>query len=630
MNTQICQDLKILRIEDRNIEELSIRDIISSYRKLVKKLHPDTSGYDSKEDFQELGNAYERMLKVVVDKTQKKEEEYEKRRSEESEEMSFNEDYEEKFVKENFHNFNFPTEKEGSFVVKVENEHAESWDKCFQNLYGEAKVNTNAKTGVEVSRLWKISYEGVELTIHLYKKPKTTKVSKFLVQGGNHVAKYLFVFTELPIIYKKVCEMEPEKSLPDAKRFKNISGVTCDQCKFSSSSMIQMKKHMNTIHNPKRRTGFKRLSNFTPITKPLKKAKKIEALRPNLFLNAEGIADESLLMLEDTFRGNENQCTLEEKDTIITSNDVVEHELYSCTVCEFDTEDANQMKMHEMKHRDNQCSCTFGATDVTVLKDHDSACITLKENNEEKETMIAPTVVEDKVPKLPINLQETVVICGSCENSFSTMDCFNKHMEKCHVEVESFECEICKFKTQTRDDLENHKILQHGRIAEFEAVNNEDLTQHRQEHSEKRNIKCNQCDSQYQDTKSFITHLLNEHSNNSEVIQCPHCDYRSLDIGSLDFHIENDHVELALLGHISENQTMLSKNFETFKTELTPLLNKFIDGHNAMKQELFIMRQNYSSTNEKLGKMENMMNNLIDLFSNKAPEEEEHIENIKA
>ena len=72
---------------------------------------------------------------------------YEKRRSEESEEMSFNEDYEEKFVKENFHNFNFPTEKEGSFVVKVENEHAESWDKCFQNLYGEAKVNTNAKTG---------------------------------------------------------------------------------------------------------------------------------------------------------------------------------------------------------------------------------------------------------------------------------------------------------------------------------------------------------------------------------------------------------------------------------------------------------------------------------------------------
>ena len=138
-------------------------------------------------------------------------------------------DCEEKFVKENFHNFNFPTEKEGSFVIKVENEQVESWDECFQNLYGEAKINTNAKTGIEVSRLWRIPYEGYELTIHLYKKPKTTKVSKFLVQGGNHVAKYSFVFSELPIIYKRVCEMEPKRFLPEPKRLKTIAGVTCDK-----------------------------------------------------------------------------------------------------------------------------------------------------------------------------------------------------------------------------------------------------------------------------------------------------------------------------------------------------------------------------------------------------------------
>ena len=250
--TQRDEDLKILKIEDRNIEELSIRDIISSYRKLVRKLHPDTSGYDSKQDFQDLGNAYERMLKIVVEKVQKNEEEDKNKESEGSEKKNCNEDCEEKFVKENFHNFNFPTEKEGSFVVKVENELAESWDECFQNIYGEAKVNKNAKTGVEVSRLWKIPYDGCELTIHLYKKPKTTKISKFLVQGGNQAAKYLFVFTELPIIYQKVCEMEPKIFLPDPKRLKNISSVTCDKCKFRSNSMILMKKHIKTIHDPKR------------------------------------------------------------------------------------------------------------------------------------------------------------------------------------------------------------------------------------------------------------------------------------------------------------------------------------------------------------------------------------------
>ena len=317
--TQIDQDLKILNIEDKDIEELSIRDIINAYRKLVKKVHPDKSGYDSKEEFQRLGNAYERILKILVEKAQKTGEEEDKRRgSERSEEPNSSEDYEVKFVKENFHNFNFPTQKEGSFVVKIENKLADAWDDCLQTLYGEPKINSNAKTGVEVSRLWKISYEECELTVHLYKKPKTTKTSKFLVQGGNHSAKYLFVFTELPIIYKKVCEMEPQKVLPGVRRMKNISGVTCTKCKFSSTSLIQMKKHMMSIHNPKRSTGSKRIANFTPISKPSKLSKKCTPQRSNVLLNSEGFLDESLLMLDNTFGGKAPEITIEENIEIRT------------------------------------------------------------------------------------------------------------------------------------------------------------------------------------------------------------------------------------------------------------------------------------------------------------------------
>ena len=171
---------------------------------------------------------------------------------------------------------------------------------------------------------------------------------------------------------------------------------------------------------------------------------------------------------------------------------------------------------------------------------------------------------------------------------------------KIRKENQSFECEVCKLKCQTSSDLETHKKAEHGGKSECNQLSKDDFMEHLQEHSEKRNIKCNQCDSQFRDTQSFITHLLNVHSNDIEYIQCPHCDYKSLDMISLDFHIENDHVELALLGQINENQTTLSKNFDIFKTQLTPLLNKFIDGHNKMKQDLFIMRQNYNVTNEKL------------------------------
>ena len=89
--TQIDQDLQILKLEDRNIDELSIRDVILSYRKLAKKLHPDTSGYDSKEDFQALGNAYERILEITVEKARKNEEEAKNSGSEVSEEKNSSE-----------------------------------------------------------------------------------------------------------------------------------------------------------------------------------------------------------------------------------------------------------------------------------------------------------------------------------------------------------------------------------------------------------------------------------------------------------------------------------------------------------------------------------------------------------
>ena len=65
----IKKQLRVLKLEGRTVEELSIREIILAYKRLAKSVHPDTSGYDSKEDFQELANAYEKILEVVVNKT---------------------------------------------------------------------------------------------------------------------------------------------------------------------------------------------------------------------------------------------------------------------------------------------------------------------------------------------------------------------------------------------------------------------------------------------------------------------------------------------------------------------------------------------------------------------------------
>ena len=200
----IKDDLKVLNIEDRSVEELTIREVIKAYKNLVKKVHPDVSGFDSNSEFQKLGNAYERVLKAVVDITNNRETVDEEVTDKKG--KSWDDD-EEKFVRENFHNFNFPADKDGHFVVVVQNELADVWAEVFVNNYGAPRINTRA--GKEVSRLWKICFNDTNLTIHFYNNPKSTKISKFLVQGGNHAVKHLFVFDELPAIYKSVCAQKP-------------------------------------------------------------------------------------------------------------------------------------------------------------------------------------------------------------------------------------------------------------------------------------------------------------------------------------------------------------------------------------------------------------------------------------
>ena len=103
MVNKIEKFLSVLKLEEKSVEELSIRDVITAYRKLVKNVHPDTSGYASKEDFQKLGEAYESILKIVVNRAKTSENSVIKREEEEKDE---DEETEEKFVKENFHNFN--------------------------------------------------------------------------------------------------------------------------------------------------------------------------------------------------------------------------------------------------------------------------------------------------------------------------------------------------------------------------------------------------------------------------------------------------------------------------------------------------------------------------------------------
>ena len=111
------EELKTLRLDERELNELTIREVIVSYRKLAKEVHPDRNGPENIAEktaaFQKLNNAYESVLKYLISREN----------SRENEDTNFNDSKAEehddvKFTKDNFHNFNFPKEKDKSCCLR--------------------------------------------------------------------------------------------------------------------------------------------------------------------------------------------------------------------------------------------------------------------------------------------------------------------------------------------------------------------------------------------------------------------------------------------------------------------------------------------------------------------------------
>ena len=169
-----------------------------------------------------------------------------------------------RFFDDNFQAFNFPYENKGSFTVKIEDALADTWQECITQL-----INSH---GTQFDRFWKVEYgveRKIDKTIHIYNNPKNRKASKLMLQGSTQSLICSYVFSELPKIYKLVCEAQPK---PLEGNMKKKPTVKCDQCHFKSN-MIKMKLHIKNMHIKKATRASKRLPDFTPVVKPSKRTK---------------------------------------------------------------------------------------------------------------------------------------------------------------------------------------------------------------------------------------------------------------------------------------------------------------------------------------------------------------------
>ena len=280
MTQNIKEELKILDIECKEDEVLSIRSVNLKFKKLAKVRHPDKPG-GTKEDFQMLLNAYRRVIKHLEEVHL------------EGNDIEVNDDH---YEKEFFMRCNFPKENKTGFTVILQNDLSAEWREIFVKAYGDSQ---NLPSGG-------MMFKKNQITFTLYIKPKSDKKTKVHVQSGSQEANFDFVFNEMPLLFKQVLVLKDGKlsitvpgekaksvtdspELPVAKRLKNCQKFACDECDYTTSKKILLKGHIEKKHI---RTS-KRTASFTPMVKTPKRAKTIDADSSIFDVTSCYIADDS-------------------------------------------------------------------------------------------------------------------------------------------------------------------------------------------------------------------------------------------------------------------------------------------------------------------------------------------------
>ena len=685
--TQKKEDLEVLNIKEEN--KLSSRLLTAKFKKLAKICHPDKGG--TKEAFQTLQNAYDRLTEYV-----------EKLQNDEDEEYN----HEKLFFKTS----NFPHEKKNCFVVVLDNKFSNQWEDTFKELYGVEKI---LETGG-------IQFKVKGMTLSFYNKPKKDNKTKVLIQGKDKDAIFEYVFESLPRIYKRVLELgEPKLEFekkgrssdncdnklnsiqhikehvdvdhpsPHRKKIqqKLISAYKCDQCESSFPSRLSLRTHINSKHRKINKiidteeNSVKKMlmlkSNVDAMEYPseLKQEEKshesheskkhVSEVLDELLCsvceraftteramkdhNKEKHADNDLVEVVSLFSCNRcdfdaettedlqqhlelNIHNIEDKNVILqeivvkNEGESIEKETFHCYKCEYSAHDENQIEEHGFKiHGIIKCDrCEYSAEDLNIMKKHKmkhTGRIIFTCNICEFETTRESMLMEHKESKHTNPEVKLDIECKKCEKSFPYMFHYNAHSctpvykypcEKCNfiaaelseivehmVDIHTgqlLQCSSCDFQVKDKETLDMHVKSVHSPDVED---SNKIMYQDKAAESKPEEVKCDQCEFVTKDIPSFINHIRTGHSE--EAVACQYCGILVKNKEELLNHVYDNHAEIVLIHTMAKQINDLSVNFETFGNQFSQVFETM----NAMKQELFVIRNKQSEqstnleTNEK-------------------------------
>ena len=604
---QFQEDLTYFGFSSCKDSELNRKEVTVRYYKLAKLNHPDKAGGSDKA-FQNILDVYRR----ITDYLDKKD------KSNNSGDVHPEKNF---FMKNNF-----PKQKMSSTLVILQNEYSKQWQHVLSDVFGEGSPIANGVDG----RIFKSG----KLTITLYVKPKSDGKTKLHIQGLNVDSQLDFIFTEMPSIYKKVCQMADEKSLESRD---------CDNCDFNSSKIGVLMEHIQKKHilseKEKAKLFYKSNINqtFTCEVCDFKadkigkvklhmrkhnkqsgrnKVKKYETLKTIDVIETVSIdykidADTEALLQEDT---SITDSIDKEKDTItITAEkadsartDVIEEVasktntksesenvqmvgLYSCNKCDYDTENSRELEVHNVQN-------------VHSIKNKSFNII---ENDEEE------------------GIPEESFICGQCSKCFESLTQCEEH-----IIAHNHKCYKCEFETKDSSELKRHEVQEHKFL---KCKKESHKGKCKNIPVEAKTIKCDQCSKTFDDSNLINTHACSiscdqcefiardvsgmvEHIRliHSQPLNCNFCDFEAESRVQLAEHTLHYHEDRTVLNTLADQVDDVKKSFElfeTFKVEMENAMKAIIQNQNSLKQELFVIRNNQIK-DSKITKIESMIGSL--------------------
>ena len=306
--------------------------------------------------------------------------------------------------------------------------------------------------------------------------------------------------------------------------------------------------------------------------------------------------------------------------------------LHLCISCKFKTNDYTELNEHiNSEHRQQaefKCKdCVYESSMQSQLNDHitNTHANNTERNVFEKKSHENKVVIKARIEPLPEKSQflkeQTSITCPFCQLESKNQDELKKHIEHIHIKsrkgyskdiIQTTASDICTKCLECRfmgnkTEMKEHVEVKHGQKFACQVCGNNFISKiplecHIQTNYERfHNQEPFPCEKCGLVLANFT--LLQEHINaqqKSVYFQCRFCDYFSENVEKHEEHIIQYHEEFVILHTMAKQVNVMDDKFSDYerdKSETHQLLKNILDSQNAIKQELFLLRNMITKDN---------------------------------